>query len=118
MKKIILIVTTLIIVMACNQEKTAINVNKTTEYYKLLAEYPFHKEKRLKDSLNAAFARDSLLLGVGIEAGKEVKLANGAVFYLKHDNRKLEVEMLLEKNNLKDRQFFDEMTSKVKNALN
>ncbi|MFN0255454.1 hypothetical protein [Pedobacter ureilyticus] len=118
MKKIILLVAMIITVMACDKSATSIKVSKTIERYELLAEYPNRKEKRLKEYLKVAFGNDSLLLNEGVGAGKEVKLASGTVFYLRHNPNKLEIEMLKEKNSTKGYQFFDEMASGIKKALN
>lgn len=118
MKKIILFVAMFITVVACNSNSTSIKVSKTAERNELLAEYPNRKEKRLMEYLKVAFGSDSLLLKDGIDNGKEIKLASGAVFYLRHNPRKLEIEMLLERNNTKGYQFFDEMAKGVKEALN
>lgn len=118
MKKIILYIAMFITVMACNKSSTSIKVNKTKERYELLAEYPAKKEQQLKRYLYSAFGKDSLLLNENVEAGKEIKLGNGTVFYLRYNPKKLEIEMLLEKNNQKGYQFFDEMARGVKKALN
>lgn len=106
-----------IIVMACNKNGTSIKVNKNKERFELMAEYPHEKERQLSLFLQNSFKQDSRLLRQDLAIGKEVKLANGAVFYMRHNPRKLELEMLKAKNNAVGYQFFDEFVQGIKRVL-
>ncbi len=103
--------------IACDQGRTSVKVNKTLGRYELLAEYPEKKEKLVQEYLKMAFKKDSSLLKEGIDLGKEIKLSNRAIFYLRHNSGKLEIEMLKEKNNFKGNQFFDEIVGGIKKVL-
>lgn len=118
MNKIIFMLTMFVVAMACNRNGTSIKVNKTAVRYELLAEYPVKKQVRLNKYLKAVMKKDSLLLKNTGDAGREIRLSNGATFYLKHNAGKLEMEMLKEKNNAKGLQFFDVITNEIRNALN
>jgi len=118
MKKILLFFVMAITVMACNETDTSISVKKTQDRYELSAAYPKKRDVNVIKVLKAAFlAKDSLLLNKSLSSGKEITLANGAVFYLRYNPGKLEMEMLLEKNNTTGLRFFDKMTADVKSAL-
>jgi hypothetical protein len=119
MKKIIVFVTMIIIVMACNSKGTSIKINKTKHRHELVADYPGRKTKKLERYLNAALENgDDILLDEQAGTGKEIKLTNGTVFYLRYNPGKLEMEMLMEKNNATGHKFFDQITEGVKEALN
>lgn len=118
MRKILLLVAMIVIVMACNKKGTSVKVTKSVDRYELIAEYPEQQTEKVTEVLKSVFKnRDSLLLTKSVSEGKEIILANGATFYLRYNPRKLEIEMLKEKNNLKGRQFFDEMTNEIKKVL-
>lgn len=107
-----------IIVIACNKQGTSIKVNKTKERYELVAAYPNRKTEKVEKYLITVLANgDSVLRNANINTGKEVKLANGVVFYLRYNPGKLEMEMLLEKNNRTGYQYFDEMAKGIKAAI-
>lgn len=119
MKKILLIIALAVLIMACNKSGTSIKVNKTKERYELIAAYPKRKDEKVMQVLKTAFKRkDSLLLTKSVSDGKEITLANGTVFYLRYNPGKLEMEMLLQKNNRTGLKYFDEMAANVKTALN
>lgn len=119
MKKIIALVTIAIIVMACNKKGTSIQLDKTKERYELTATYPNSKTEKLEGYLKAVLQNgDSVLHTEDIHVGKEIRLANGAVFYLRHNPGKLEMEMLVVKNNNKGYQYFDKVANGVKELLN
>lgn len=105
-----------IIVMACNKQETSIKVNKTKERYELSAAYPNRKTEKLEKYLAAALG-DSILHHEQINTGKEIRLANGAVFYLRYNPGKLEMEMLLQKNSTIGRTYFDEMSRSIQDVL-
>lgn len=107
-----------VIVMACNKNGTSIKVNKTNDRYELTAEYPERKTSKVTEMLKATFKnQDSLLLTKSVSSGKEITLANGTTFYLRYNPGKLEMEMLLEKNNTTGYKYFDKMVVDIKRAL-
>lgn len=107
-----------IIVMACNRKGTSFKLKKTPERYELVAAYPNRKTGEVEKYLTTVLGNgDSILFNANINTGKEVKLANGVVFYLRYNPGKLEMEMLLEKNNIAGHKYFDEMAKEVKKAI-
>ncbi|WAC42348.1 hypothetical protein [Pedobacter sp. SL55] len=118
MKKIILYIAMFITVMACNRKETSIKVSKTADRFELIAQYPDDKEKQLSVFLQNSFKQDSGFLRQDLAVGKEIKLTNGVVFYIRHNPRKLELEMLKAKNNAVGHQFFDELVKGIKRVLN
>lgn len=104
--------------LACNKSGTAIHVKKTEKRYELVAEYPERKTKKLEAYLKTAFENgDKVLHDEQINTGKEISFANGTVFYLRYNLCKLEMEMLVERNNTTGHRYFDEMAEGVKQAL-
>ncbi|WP_461789567.1 hypothetical protein [Pedobacter sp.] len=119
MKKIFLLLATAFIVTACNEQETSLKVKKTNERLELSAVYPKNKQAKVEDMLKEIFkGKDSLLLTNDLTVGKEVKLTNGAVFYVRYHPGKLELEMLLERNKVVGREYFDMLSAHVKTALN
>jgi hypothetical protein len=119
MKKIFLLLAMAIIVMACNKHETSLMVKKTNERLELSAIYPEYKQRKMNDVLKEIFkGKDSLLLTKDLTVGKEVKLSNGAIFYLRYHPGKLELEMLLERNKNAGRKYFDTLSRQLKHALN
>jgi|GEM_PF-3042087 len=119
MKRIMLLIVLLAMIYACNQGRTSVKVSKTATRYEMLAEYPERKTESVLDVLKDAFKdQDSLLLNKNLSSGRELTLANGAVFYLRFNPGKLEMELLNSKNDKNGLEFFDRMVRKVKNAVN
>ncbi len=119
MKRIMLLMVILTMIYACNQGRTSVKVSKTDTRYEMLAEYPERKTEKVLDVLKNAFKdQDSLLLNKNLSSGKELTLANGAVFYLRFNPGKLEMELLNSKNNATGLEFFDKMVRGVKRAVN
>lgn len=118
MKKILLYIALAVLIVACNKGGISITVNKTKERYELVAAYPKGKDDKIMQVLKTAFQnQDSLLLTRSVSDGKEITLANGTVFYLRYNPGKLEMEMLLEKNNRNGLKYFDTIAANVKEAL-
>ncbi|RZK00450.1 MAG: hypothetical protein EOO43_25190 [Flavobacterium sp.] len=117
MKKIIVFVTMVIIVIACSKQGTSIKVNKTKERYELVAAYPNRKTEKLEEYLKTVLGNGDIILREDIKTGKEIRLANSTIFYLRYNPGKLEMEMLLEKNNRTGYQYFDEMAKGIKAAI-
>jgi len=107
-----------IIVMACNRQGTSVKVSKNRDRYELVAAYPNRKTEKLEKYLAAVLGDgDSILHHGQINTGKEIRLANGAVFYLRYNPGKLEMEMLLQKNSIIGRTYFDEMSRSIQDVL-
>lgn len=118
MKKIFLFFAMALTVMACNEQSTSVEVKKTNERFELSAKYPKNKQPKFDAVLKEVFkGKDSLLLNQNLSVGKELTLSNGAVFYTRYNPGKLEMEMLLERNNMNGRKYFDTLSAQVKKAL-
>lgn len=118
MKKILLLLALAVTVMACSTNETAIKVEKTKERLELSATYPKEKQQQFDAFLANVFkGKDSLLLTNDLSVGKEIKLSNGAIFYTRYNPGKLEMEMLLERNDLTGEKYFDTLSKQVKKAL-
>ena len=105
-------------VMACNEQRTSVEVKKNGERFELLAKYPQNKQLKIDAILHEVFkGRDTLLSTNQLTVGKEIKLSNGAVFYARYNPGKLEMEMLLERNNIAGHKYFDTLSTKLKKAL-
>ncbi len=119
MKRIMLLMVILTMIYACNQGRTSVKVSKTATRYEMLAEYPEQKTEKVLDVLKDAFKdQDSLLLNKNLSSGRELTLTNGAVFYLRFNPGKLEMELLNSKNDKNGLEFFDKMVREVKSAVN
>ena len=119
MKRIMLLMVLATMIYACNQGRTSVKISKTASRYEMLAEYPERKTEKVLDVLKDSFKdQDTILLNKNLSAGKELTLANGAVFYLRFNPGKLEMELLNSKNNTAGLEFFDKMVRKVKSAVN
>jgi len=119
MKRIMLLMVILTMIYACNQGRTSVKVSKTSSRYEMLAQYPERKTEKVLDVLKDLFKdQDSLLLNKNLSSGKELTLANGAVFYLRFNPGKLEMELLNSKNDRNGLEFFDKMVRKIKSAVN
>ena len=104
---------------ACNQGRTSVRVSKTANRYEMVAVYPERKTGKVLDVLRDSFKeQDTLLLNKNLSAGKELTLANGAVFYLRFNPGKLEMELLRAKNSTVGLEFFDKMVRRVKGVVN
>lgn len=107
-----------IVGVACNKNGTSVVVNKTKDRYELVAEYPKRKTEHLEKYLKSVLGKDNhLLADEQINTGKEIRLNNVIVFYLRYNPGKLEMEMLLEKNNTEGYRYFDQVAAGVKRAL-
>lgn len=107
------------LIYACNQGRTSVKVSKTATRYEMTAIYPERKTASVLLALKDSFKdQDTLLLNKNLGAGKELSLANGAVFYLRFNPGKLEMELLNAKNDQKGFDFFDKLVREVKSAVN
>jgi hypothetical protein len=114
-----LLMVILTMIYACNQGRTSVKISKTAARYEMLAEYPERKTEKVLDVLKDSFKdQDTILLNKNLSGGKELTLANGAVFYLRFNPGKLEMELLNSKNSAAGLEFFDKMVRKVKSAVN
>lgn len=119
MKRIMLLMVVVTMIYACNQGRSSVKVSKTATRYELVAEYPERKTAEVLDVLKDSFKdQDTLLLNKNLGAGKELSLANGAVFYIRFNPGKLEMELLNSKNGRNGLEFFDKIVRKVKSAVN
>lgn len=106
-------------IYACNRGRTSVRVSKTASRYEMVAVYPERKTEKVLAILKDSFKdQDSLLLSKDLNGGKEVNLANGAVFYLRFNPGKLEMELLRSKNSTVGLEFFDKMVRRVKSVVN